>query len=93
MSEHIPVPSEREWTDEEREEFYANQEPECECVRIDVDLDDARNCPMHGPDSELARRQKWQEAQDIWDFYNPNPGRDNGCAELRRTGITDETVA
>lgn len=45
-------------------------EPECACVRIDVDLDDARDCPLHGPYSELARRQKQQEAQDIWDFYN-----------------------
>jgi hypothetical protein len=45
-------------------------EPECACVRIDVDLDDARDCPMHGPHSELARRQKQQEADDIWAFYN-----------------------
>ena len=27
MSEHIPVPSEREWTPDEREEFYASNPP------------------------------------------------------------------
>jgi hypothetical protein len=53
------VPSEREWTDEEREEFYAIQDSEdyiaaleaeldtCYCERIDVDVDDASNCPLH----------------------------------------------
>jgi hypothetical protein len=39
-------------------------EPECECVRIDVDLDDASGCLLHGPHSEMARRQLEREAAD-----------------------------
>lgn len=35
---------------------------ECLCVRIDVDQDDASNCPAHGPHSALARRQLEREA-------------------------------
>lgn len=35
----------------------------CECVRIDVDLDDNSRCLAHGPHSELARRQLEREAQ------------------------------
>jgi hypothetical protein len=27
----------------------------CRCGRIDVDVDDARDCPLHGPASEAAR--------------------------------------
>ena len=36
----------------------------CECVRIDVDRDDASYCLAHGPNSELARRQLEREAAD-----------------------------
>lgn len=50
-----------------------HDEPECACRQIDVDMLDNRDCPLHGPDSELARRQKQQEAQAIWDFYNRMP--------------------
>jgi len=40
------------------------EDEECRCERIDVDLDDARDCPLHGPDSAMARRQLAQEAAD-----------------------------
>lgn len=39
-------------------------EPECECVQVDVDLFESRDCPAHGPHSEAARRQREQEAAD-----------------------------
>ena len=40
----------------------------CECVRIDVDLDDARYCLAHGPDSKMARARLEREAADeaVW---------------------------
>jgi hypothetical protein len=41
-----------------------DEDPPCECVRIDVDLYDNRACPAHGPWSEAARRQREQEAAD-----------------------------
>jgi hypothetical protein len=39
-------------------------EPECECVRIDVDLDDPNGYLVHGPASNMARRQLEREAAD-----------------------------
>lgn len=41
-----------------------DDEPECQCQRIDVDLDDARDCPLHGPNGPRARLQQEQEADD-----------------------------
>jgi hypothetical protein len=41
----------------------------CECVRVDVDLEDNRNCPAHGPRSASARRQLQQEADDNFAYY------------------------
>jgi len=38
-------------------------------VRVDVDLEDARDCPVHGPRSELARREREQEAAEEADFW------------------------
>jgi hypothetical protein len=42
---------------------------QCECVRIDVDLDDAEGCLVHGRHSELAFRQREQEAAWEADFW------------------------
>ncbi len=39
-------------------------DPPCECVRVDVDMDDASGCPLHGPEGPLARSQRRQEAKD-----------------------------
>lgn len=39
------------------------EEPECACVQIDVDMDDNRDCPAHGPNSEMAKRNRHAEAQ------------------------------
>jgi hypothetical protein len=39
-------------------------EPECACVRVDVDREDARDCPAHGPHSEAARAWRVLEAAD-----------------------------
>lgn len=47
-------------------------EPECECVQIDVDQDDARDCPLHGPHGPLARAALAREADEIWAYYNYN---------------------
>ena len=46
------------------------QEPPCECVQIDVDRDDARFCPLHGPHSESARREREQEVADLAAYYS-----------------------
>lgn len=43
---------------------------QCECVRIDVDLDDARNCPAHGPQSAMARQLRKEEAAAEAAFWN-----------------------
>ncbi len=51
---------------DDEEEF----EPECECIQIDVDLMDARWCPAHGPSSEMAKRQRRQEAEDEAKFWS-----------------------
>lgn len=53
-----PEPRGREY--DEDGEF----EPECACVRIDVDLDDARDCPLHGPRGPIARGQWEREAAE-----------------------------
>lgn len=42
---------------------------ECTCVRIDVDLDDARDCRAHGPSSTTAREQRRKEANTEAEFY------------------------
>lgn len=39
-----------------------DEDPPCECVRIDVDLDDNRDCPLHGPHGPLTQYQRQQEA-------------------------------
>jgi hypothetical protein len=39
-------------------------DPQCECVRIDVDQDDASDCPLHGPHGPLAKSARKQEAED-----------------------------
>lgn len=46
-----------------------DDDPECLCVRVDVDRDDARDCPAHGPDSHLAKRLRAAEAADEAAFW------------------------
>jgi len=41
----------------------------CECRRIDVDLEDASDCPAHGPHSQLARDQRAREAADEAEYW------------------------
>lgn len=41
-----------------------DEEPECCCVRVDVDRDDARDCPAHGPHSAVVKRQRQAEADE-----------------------------
>ncbi len=43
---------------------------ECTCVRVDVDLEDARNCMAHGPRSKSAKAARQQEADDNFAFYS-----------------------
>ena len=45
-------------------------EPDCECVSIDVDEVDARDCLLHGPHSEMARWQRQREAEDLFAYYS-----------------------
>jgi hypothetical protein len=40
-----------------------DDDPPCECVRVDVDEDDSSGCPLHGPHGPLARRDREREAQ------------------------------
>ncbi len=47
---------------------------ECTCVRVDVDLDDARDCQAHGPQSKSAKEAHRREAQEIWESYNGGKG-------------------
>ncbi len=44
------------------DQYEEDEDPPCECVRIDVDLDDNRYCPLHGPNGPLARHEREQEA-------------------------------
>jgi hypothetical protein len=44
-------------------------DPECECVLVDADEDDASDCQLHGPNSKLARWQREREAEDQFAFY------------------------
>lgn len=53
-----------------------DEEPACDCVRIDVDVDDARSCPVHGPHSEFARRCRAREAEAIAAYYAGSDGAD-----------------
>ena len=46
-----------------------DEDPECLCIQIDADLLDARYCPAHGPNSELAREQRRREAEEEADFW------------------------
>lgn len=39
-------------------------EPECRCKRVDVDREDASDCPAHGPGSPAEKRALAQEAED-----------------------------
>jgi len=57
-----------------------DEDPPCRCVRIDVDLDDARDCPLHGPDSELAHRERQQEADDLAAYYAQSSSDDDVIA-------------
>ncbi len=41
-----------------------DDDPPCECVRVDVDQDDASDCPLHGPHGPVARYWREQEAKD-----------------------------
>jgi hypothetical protein len=50
-----------------------DEDPPCLCVRIDVDLDNARNCPLHGPDSSLEYQGRQQEGDDLALYYAQNP--------------------
>lgn len=38
-------------------------EPECRCRRVDVDKEDASDCPAHGPGSPAEKRALAQEAE------------------------------
>jgi len=49
--------------------YVEEEELVCECVQIDVDLDDARYCPAHGPHSPAAKRQREQEADEEARFW------------------------
>jgi len=51
----------------------AEEEPPCRCVRVDVDLDDARDCPLHGPGSVSARQVREQEAAELAAYYAHDP--------------------
>lgn len=46
------------------DQYEEDEDPPCECVRIDVDLDDNRYCPAHGPNSQQAKQARQQEADD-----------------------------
>lgn len=46
------------------DQYEEDDDPPCECVRIDVDLDDNRDCPLHGPRGPLARICREDEARD-----------------------------
>lgn len=39
-------------------------EPECCCRRVDVDREDASDCPAHGPGSPYEKAAKALEAED-----------------------------
>jgi hypothetical protein len=54
-------------------EMEPDEDPPCRCVRIDVDVDDARDCPLHGPASEPARRAHQRETDAIAAFYAQSP--------------------
>jgi hypothetical protein len=54
-------------------EMGPDEDPPCRCVRVEVDVDDARDCPLHGPASEVARRAHQREADDIAAFYAQSP--------------------
>jgi hypothetical protein len=45
------------------------EDPPCRCVRIDVDVDDGRDCPVHGRDSALEDRGRQQEADRLAAYY------------------------
>jgi hypothetical protein len=49
------------------------EDPPCRCVRVDVDLDDARDCPLHGPGSVSARQVREQEAAELAAYYARDP--------------------
>jgi hypothetical protein len=50
-----------------------DKDPPCRCVRVDVDVDDSRDCPLHGPASEAARLAHQREAEDMAAFYTHSP--------------------
>jgi hypothetical protein len=66
--------SERIASDESRNlPGEAEEEPPCRCVRVDVDLDDERDCPLHGPGSVSARQVREQEAAELAAYYAHDP--------------------
>ena len=52
---------------------FAQEEPECTCERVDVDLYDSRDCLVHGPESDLARRNREAEAEAEAAFWRGMP--------------------
>jgi hypothetical protein len=53
--------------------FASDEDLPCRCVRADVDVEAARDCPVHGPESELALRVRQQEADDLAAYYAQGP--------------------
>ena len=51
------------WTGGSMDPDEHDEENRCECVRVDVDQDDARFCTVHGPNSENLLRQREQDAE------------------------------
>ena len=54
----------------------ADDELPCRCVRFDADLDDARDCPLHGSGSVSARQVREQEAAELAAYYAHVPFTD-----------------
>ena len=55
------------------EDDELEEEPECECVQVDVDRWDAHYCPAHGPHSPEARTVRQQEADEEFEYWS-DPG-------------------
>jgi hypothetical protein len=69
--EELLAPS--EYSAMERSVEADEEDLPCRCVRADVDVEDARDCPLHGPESELALRARQQEADDLAAYYAHSP--------------------